>query len=80
MSKSLKPFRNSSKPPEGQILKVQNHWDGLSSVKLDNGVPHTITILTRTEELHNLLGTDLADIREHVMTRKPGHFRSKSSR
>jgi hypothetical protein len=77
MKESPPQSSNSRRPPEGQILKVQQHWDGLSSVKLDNGVPHTISILTRTENLADLLGTDLAEIRAHLMTRRPGHFRSK---
>jgi hypothetical protein len=75
---SRKQSKNSSQPPEGQVLKVRNHNSGLSTVELDNGVPHTITIVSRTEDLHILLGTDLADVREHLMTRKPGHFRRKS--
>lgn len=68
---------NSRQPPEGRILKVKRALDGLSSVQLDNGIPHTITIVTRTEVLHELLGTDLADIRAHLMSRQPGHFRRK---
>lgn len=76
---SRKQSRNSSQPPEGKILKVKQAPDGLSTVQLDNGIPHTITILTRTEELGGLLGSDLADIREHLMTRKPGHFRRKAA-
>jgi hypothetical protein len=75
---SHKRSSNSSKPPEGQILKVSNQWDGLSSVRLDNGIPHTLTLITRTEVLADLLGTDLAEIRAHLMTRQPGHFRRKT--
>jgi hypothetical protein len=77
-AKSPRLSSNSKQPPEGQILKVQNHNSGLSTVQLDNGVPHTITIVSRTEVLHELLATDLADIRAHLMTRQPGHFRKKS--
>jgi hypothetical protein len=74
---SVKQYRDSSKPPEGQPLQVKHNMDGLTQVKLDNGVPHAITILTRTEDFPALMGSDLAAIREHLMTRKPGHFRSK---
>jgi hypothetical protein len=74
---SRKRSSNSGQPPEGKMLSVKNHWDGLSVVKVDNGVPHTISILTRTEVLGDLLSSDLTEIRAHLMTRHPGHFRSK---
>jgi len=75
---SQQPSRNSRLPPEGQVLKVSHHPDGLSQVKLDSGIPHTITIVTRSEDLGALLGTDLAAIRAHLLTRQPGHFRRKA--
>lgn len=78
MPESLPQSKNSSKNLKGNLLTVKQHWDGLSSVKLDNGIPHTLTILTRTESLGDLLGTDLAEMRAHLMTRHPGHFRSKT--
>lgn len=75
---SRKRSSNSKSPPEGQILKVTRNPDGLSTVRLDNGIPHTLTLITRTEVLGDLLGTDLAEIRAHLMTRQPGHFRRKT--
>jgi hypothetical protein len=77
MSESQPQSKPSKRPPEGRILETRQSLDGLSSVKIDNGPLHTITILTRTEDLEPLLGTDLADIRAHLMTRRSGHFRSK---
>jgi hypothetical protein len=77
MKGSQQRSSNSKQPPEGRILKVKQAWDGLSSVQIDSSLPHTITILTRTEDLEGLLGTDLAEIRTHLLTRRPGHFRRK---
>lgn len=77
MKGSQRQSSNSRQLPEGRILKVKQALDGLSSVQLDSNLPHTITILTRTEDLGGLLGTDLADIRTHLLTRRPGHFRRK---
>jgi hypothetical protein len=77
MNGSQPQSSSSKQPPEGRILKVTQAYDGLSTVKLDSSLPHTITILTRTEDLGTLLGTDLAEIRTHLLTRRPGHFRSK---
>jgi hypothetical protein len=77
MNESQRQSKRSKQAPEGQILSTKRGWDGLSSVKIDNGIPHTITIVAQTETLSDLLACDLAEIREHLMTRKPGHFRRK---
>lgn len=65
--------------PLGRILKVTDHQDGTSRVVLDNGSVHTITIVTHSELLPELLGQDMPAIREHLLTRKAGHFRSKAA-
>jgi hypothetical protein len=68
----------TSKSPLGQVLKVKQNLDGMSRVQIDNGATSTINIICHTEGLESLLQEDLAAIREHLMTRKPGHFRRKS--
>jgi hypothetical protein len=74
---SRKPSSDLRTPPEGKVLKVNHALDGYSTVRLDNGIPHTLTILTRSEDFPALMGSDLADIRAHLMSRHTGHFRSK---
>jgi hypothetical protein len=64
--------------PRGQILRVRSRLDGMSAVQLDNGPFRKITIHTRTEDLGVLMGHDMTALVEHLMTRKPGHFRKKS--
>lgn len=66
--------------PKGRILKTRHYADGTSHVVLDNGAASTITIRTFSEDLPSLLGSDLAAIRTHLMTRGPGHFRRKEGR
>ncbi len=80
----MKPTRESrrqstpsGKPPEGRVLNVKHLNSGLSEVQVDNGLLHTFTVVTRTEDLHTLLGLDMAEIRAHLMSRQPGHFRRK---
>jgi hypothetical protein len=68
---------SSGSKPEGRILSSKHSPDGLSQVTLDNGAFHRITVVTRTEDFHLLAGVDLAELRAHLMTRLPGHFRSK---
>jgi hypothetical protein len=63
--------------PEGRILKVQRDLSEFSRVILDNGTTNTITILSRPDQLPGLLDQDMDEIREHLMTHKPGHFRKK---
>lgn len=63
--------------PKGRILRVANTLDGHSHVQLDNGPVNTITIMTRSEDLPELLASDLKLIRAHLMTRGPNHFRKK---
>jgi hypothetical protein len=63
--------------PRGQRLKISSNLSGMSQVVLDNGPFRTITVHTRTEDLGALLGVDGAELVEHLMTRKPGHFRQK---
>lgn len=64
--------------PLGQVLQIRSRLSGMSAVKLDNGPFETLTIHTRTEELGNLLAEDQRALREHLMSRKPGHFRTKA--
>ncbi len=66
--------------PKGRILKVSHHPDGTSRVILDNGVTDTITIVCHSEMLPGLLAEDMRKIRAHLMTRAPGHFRSRQGR
>ena len=68
---------SESNDPRGRVLKVQNRLDGMSSVVLDNGISNTITVHVFTEDLHNILQSDLRGLWEHINTRKPGHFRKK---
>jgi hypothetical protein len=77
MPQSRKPSSDSKTPPESKVLKVSHSLAGYSTVKLDNGIPHTLTILARSEDFPALMGSDLADIRAHLMSRHTGHFRSK---
>lgn len=63
--------------PKGQILRTLYHNDGHSTLVLDNGPARTVQILTRTEQLHELLGVKGSDLIEHITTRRPGHFRTK---
>lgn len=71
---------SESADPKGRILRVSHHADGTSRVILDNGVVNTITIVTHSELLPGLLGQDMRAIRDHLMTRKAGHFRSGGQR
>jgi hypothetical protein len=63
--------------PLGQILSIKNLSDGTTRVKIDNGIVNTITITCHAEQLQDLLATDMKELRDHMMTRKPGHFRRK---
>jgi hypothetical protein len=69
---------DSSKTPEGRLLSVKPDMQGHHLVKLDNGPVKTITIMANSEDLPVLLGSDLAAIRAHLMSRQPGHFRRKA--
>lgn len=66
--------------PRGRVLKITHQPTGHSQVVIDNGVVSTITIHCQAETLHHLLAADLPAIREHLVTRKPGHFRKKSKK
>ena len=66
--------------PRGRILKINHKSSGHTETVIDNGPFRTITIHSRTEALHELLGEDLEAIRAHLMTRMPGHFRYKGKR
>lgn len=66
--------------PKGRVLKVRSRLDGTSAVTLDNGPFRTITIHTHTENLGVLTSEDTAALVEHLMTRKPGHFRTKGAK
>jgi hypothetical protein len=67
----------SETDPKGRILNQKYLMDGTSLVVLDNGPVATITITCLTEQLQDLLASDLPAIRAHLMTRRPGHFRRK---
>jgi hypothetical protein len=75
--KSPKSLPNSSKTPEGNLLALKPDMAGHHLLTLDNGPAQTITIMANSEDLPALLGTDLAAIRAHLMTRQAGHFRRK---
>jgi hypothetical protein len=68
---------SESKNPRGQVLRVSSRLDGLSTVLVDNGPFSTISIHCRTEDLVQLTQEDTAALVSHLMTRKPGHFRTK---
>lgn len=71
------PSQNSGDTQKGRILKVTPHINGTHSVKVDNGPVRTINIITRSDQLPGLLAADMAAIVDHMMTRRPGHFRRK---
>lgn len=77
--KSLQPLSNSAPDPTGRILKITPTLAGTHHVKIDNGPVHTITVVCQSEDLPALLGADLKAIRDHLMTRRPGHFRKKGA-
>jgi hypothetical protein len=70
-------YKQEGLDPRGRILRQSHHPDGTSRLVLDNGVTDTITIVTYSELLPGLLAHDMRDIRAHLMTRAPGHFRAK---
>lgn len=71
---------SSDRELRGRVLKVQSQASGHSVVQLDNGPFRTISLVCHTETLSDLLASDGAELWEHLMTRKPGHFRRKPSR
>ena len=71
---------SASKDPRGNLLRVERKLDGYTRVALDNGPASVINLMVPTESLDDLLSTDLRRVWEHVMTRKPGHFRKKEGR
>lgn len=73
------PSVSTDDDQKGTILKVKPHTNGTHSVVLDNGPVRTISIITRSDQLPELLASDTKAIREHLMTRKPGHFRKKGT-
>jgi hypothetical protein len=68
---------STGKEPLGKLLKITPHMDGTHTVILDNGPVSTLTIVTLSADLAELLGTDLSTVRDHLMTRRPNHFRVK---
>lgn len=80
----MKQLPRSSMPsnPEllGRVLKVKQDTSALAQVVLDNGVTGTITILSRPDQMPDLMAADMAAIHEHLTTRKPGRFRKKPGR
>lgn len=70
---------DTSKTPEGNLLKVMPDNQGHHIVTLDNGPTTVMRIMTNSYQLGDLLGSDLAEIRAHLMSRKPGHFRRKQA-
>lgn len=74
---SGKPSLTPASSPRGRILRITNHNDGTSRVQLDNGADKTITIVSHSEDLQDLLSHDMKAIHAHVMTSYPGKFRKK---
>jgi hypothetical protein len=74
LSESSQPAKTN---PRGTLLKLIHSPSGLSRVVLDNGFADTVTVHCRAEDAHILLDSNLPAIVEHLMTRKPGHFRWK---
>ncbi len=74
---SGKPSPTPQESPRGRILRITDHNDGTSRIKLDNGPDKTITIVTHSELLPGLLGQDLKAIHAHLLTRYPGRWRQK---
>lgn len=66
--------------PLAQVLQVRSNLSGMSKVTLDNGPFKTLTLHCRTEELGPLMAEDMAALREHLLTRKRGHFRAKRTK
>jgi hypothetical protein len=71
---------STGKDPRGRLLKVKIDPVGRTQVIIDNGPFNTITIHGDTTNLYALLGSNLEQIRAHLMTRAPGHFRKKSGK
>ena len=71
---------NIEQDPRGNLLSFRHQMDGTSRVVLDNGPFRTITIHCHTDQLQDLLASDLKAIRAHLMTRAPDHFRKKQDR
>lgn len=79
MPKLSEYLPNGNPNPRGNPLEIKRRLDGLSTVKLDNGIAHTLTIMCHTETLGDLLDSDLKGIVAHLHSREPGHFRKKKA-
>jgi hypothetical protein len=67
-------YPNITSSPLGRILNLHHHPDGTSDVVLDNGADKTITIVTLSERLPDLLAEDMPKLRAHLMSRHSDHF------
>jgi hypothetical protein len=74
------PSKSTDDGTKGTVLSLTPHLDGTSLIKLDNGPARTINIVTLSSAVSDLLNADTKLIREHLMTRRPGHFRRKVKR
>lgn len=71
------PSKSTDDGQKGTVLGITPHLDGTSHIRLDNGPVRTINIITLSSAVPDLLAADTRKIREHLMTRRPGHFRQK---
>lgn len=71
------PSMSTDDAQKGTVLKITPRLDGTSDIHLDNGPVRRIRIVTLSSAVPDLLGADTRAIREHLMTRRPGHFRQK---
>jgi hypothetical protein len=77
MQRSNESSQNKDKAQRGNVIQANQGETGWGKVVLDNGPVSSITIHARTDSYADLLDSDLKDIYEHLLTRKPGHFRQK---
>lgn len=77
---SIRYSKNAELPPLGQVLKISSKLNGMTQVKLDNGPFQMITLHCRTEGLADLMSADLRAVQAHLMSRRPGRFRTKGTK
>jgi hypothetical protein len=77
MPKLSESSQNKDQAARGNVIRATQGETGWGKVVLDNGPINTITVHCRTDTYVTLLDSDLKAIREHLLTRGPGHFRQK---
>jgi hypothetical protein len=80
MQKSSESSQSKNQAQLGSVIQANQGESGWGKVVLDNGPVSSITIHCRTDSYVTLLDSDLKDIREHLLTRKSGHFRQKRTK